>query len=392
MKKNYVVDTNCLLEDENCIEVLRNGVENKVFICSESIEELDRLKKTNKSHLVRPIVKKLLELHDQVTILEADIIDEGDNQILQEILSNMDKFDSPPIFVTNDKLFSFKALKAGIAVQDYKRSVPFKSESEKYTGFISEDEDLVHNCFYFDDGKMYFCHNEEEHLVSDNQIWGLKPKTPYQNATMELLLNDRIKITSIVSSAGFGKSTLAMAAALQLTQGKKSKYNKIYVMKHHVEVGGVELGFLPGSADDKTLPYFRPILNVLEKLHKIRECNRLFIDPKANELQINKRKIEFIPLNFCRGIEFSDCILVIDELQNFTKQDLKTILSRCGDNVRVITTADNEQVDNPHCTIENNACNWLMKAFKDHPKFGHVVLQGENSRGEIADMVRESIL
>ena len=391
MGKNYVLDTNVLLDNENCIELLKND-ENNIFIPATVIEELDRLKKdARKRPQVLRAINSLREHESDVTILyNGSKHETNDNMILKEIQSNEDKVNDP-IFITNDKLLQFKSIKSSIKSEPFEYSNPFKSESQRYTGFIHEGE-LVRNCFYWKDGRMYFYTPDcKEKLVDyENCVWGVKPRSPYQNAALELILNDDIDVVTIQSDAGFGKSFISLAAMMHLTLQKK-RFKKMFIFRPNIEIGQ-ELGFLPGDINEKMQPFFRPMKDLLEKLHETRGANRLWVDPDDHNLQLNTRAIEMLPLNFLRGMNIDDAIVLIDECQNISRSELRTILSRMGENVKVICTGDVRQIDNVHLNEDNNGLNWMVKKFKGAGNYGHVVLKGSKSRGPIADLVRNSDL
>jgi PhoH-like ATPase len=392
MKKNYVLDTNVLLENEKCIEILRNGEENDIFIPATVIEELDRLKRDRrKRHQVNRAVEALKEHKEHVTIIYNGIkYETADNFILKEIQANLDKVDSP-IFVTNDNLLRFKAEKLGIESEDFKDSNPFQSESQRYTGFVNidEGEEFEKNCFYWNEGKLYF--NDQYgtgSMVTDQEVWKVSPRTSYQKAAMDLVVNEDIDLVTIQSEAGFGKTFLALAAMFDQVFEKKN-FKKIFVFKANIEIGN-ELGFLPGDVNEKMYPYFRPIQDLMEKLHDLRVANSAWEDPQAPKLELNRRKIEMLPINFLRGMNIDNSIVLIDEVQNLGREELRTILSRMGENVKVICTGDVRQIDNIHLNQENNGLNWMVRLFRGQPNYGHVVLAGNRSRGPIADLVREA--
>jgi PhoH-like ATPase len=392
MKKNYVLDTNVLLENEKCIEILRNGEENDIFIPATVIEELDRLKRDRrKRHQVNRAVEALKEHKEHVTIIYNGIkYETADNFILKEIQANLDKVDSP-IFVTNDNLLRFKAEKLGIESEDFKDSNPFQSESQRYTGFVNidEGEEFEKNCFYWNEGKLYF--NDQYgtgSMVTDKEVWKVSPRTAYQKAAMDLVVNEDIDLVTIQSEAGFGKTFLALAAMFDQVFEKKN-FKKIFVFKANIEIGN-ELGFLPGDVNEKMYPYFRPIQDLMEKLHDLRVANSAWEDPQAPKLELNRRKIEMLPINFLRGMNIDNSIVLIDEVQNLGREELRTILSRMGENVKVICTGDVRQIDNIHLNQENNGLNWMVRLFRGQPNYGHVVLAGNRSRGPIADLVREA--
>lgn len=392
MKKNYVLDTNILLENEKCIEILMNGEENNIFIPATVIEELDRLKgDSRKRHQVFLAIETLKKHEDDITILRNGAKHESmDNQILKEIDCNLERMEDP-IFVTNDKLLQFKAIKKGINSEDFRDSNPFQSESQRYTGFVNIEagEEPVRNCFFWKEGRLnYHAHDSFQKPVDyEHCVWKVKPRTAYQNAAMELICNPEIDIMTIQSEAGFGKTYIALASMFELVF-KQKQFKKIYVFKPNMEIGQ-ELGFLPGDVNDKMGPYFRPIRDLMEKLHEIQAANRVWKDSEATELELNPRRVEMLPINFLRGMNIDDAIVLIDEVQNISRGELRTVLSRMGDNVKVICTGDVRQIDNTHLNEDNNGLNWMVKLFKGSGNYGHIVLSGSKSRGPIADLVRE---
>jgi PhoH-like ATPase len=392
MKKNYVLDTNVLLENENCIEILRNGEENDIFIPATVIEELDKLKRDKrKRHQVMRAINALNEYKEHITIIHNGVRhDSPDNFILKEIQANLDKIDDP-IFVSNDNLLRFKAEKEGMVAEDFKNSNPFESESQRYTGFVNVDEGeaLEKNCYYWKEGKLHFnSQYGEEVMVQDKEVWKVAPRTAYQKAAIDLITNEDIDLITIQSEAGFGKTFIALASMFDQAFEKKN-FKKIFIFKANIEIGN-DLGFLPGDVNEKMYPYFRPIQDLMEKLHELRPANRVWEESTANNLELNRRSVEMLPINFLRGMNVDNSIVLIDEVQNLSRDELRTVLSRMGENVKVICTGDVRQIDNIHLNQENNGLNWMVRLFKGQANYGHVVLGGNKSRGPIADLVRES--
>lgn len=392
MKKNYVLDTNVLLDNEKCIEILRNGEENNIYIPATVIEELDKLKRNKrKRHQVTRAINVLREYEEHITILHNGVKHESpDNYILKEIQSNMDKVDDP-IFVTNDNLLRFKAQKQGITSEEFRDSNPFTSESQRYTGFVDVEggEDLVKNCYYWKEGKLHFNNlYGEESLVRDQEVWRVAPRTQYQKAAIDLITNTEIDLVTIQSEAGMGKTFIALASMFDQVFEKKN-YKKIFIFKANIEIGN-ELGFLPGDINEKMYPYFRPIQDLMEKLHEIRPANRAWEDVQDNKPELNRKTVEMLPINFLRGMNIDDAIVLIDEVQNLGRDELRTVLSRMGENVKVICTGDVRQIDNIHLNQDNNGLNWMVRLFKGQSNYGHIVLGGNKSRGPIADLVRET--
>jgi len=206
---------------------------------------------------------------------------------------------------------------------------------------------------------------------------------------MELLLNNDIKIVTIQSLAGKGKSFLSLATALKLVFEKKL-YSKIYIIKYPSEIGE-DIGYLPGSVEQKLAPYWRPLLKLLLKLYQLRNFRKGITEEKLDGWPIlNPNKIEFLPVNYLRGENIEQSVIIISEAQNITRHDMRTILTRMGENVKVIIEGDISQIDNPNCNQNNNALNWIVKCLKDNPKYGHVTIKGNDTRGEICKMILDS--
>lgn len=396
MRKKYVLDTNVLIEDHLSIETLRNGIENEIFIPKTVMDELDGLKKNSaKRQQVLRVIDELEKHKDHIQILETlSYEDKPDNKILKEIVNLENKDDYT--FVTNDRLFRLKAEKEGLNVEEYRASNPFLVDSEKYSGFIElynekgkvEDFSKWPNSFHFSETKklMYYSGKDKQiYEVPENlEVWKIKAWDVYQRALMHLLLDDDVLVTSVTGNAGSGKTLIALATALHLVLQEK-KYKKIYVTTSNVEATE-DLGFRPGDVDEKFSPLIKHAVMLVNKLHEIRPANKLFVDPNAQNLEFNKKVIEFIPLNFLRGMTLENCIVVAEELQNLSRVELKTLVSRCGENVKFIATGDINQIDNHHLTKENNGLNWLVKCFQGDKRYGHLKMNGKRARGPICEM------
>jgi PhoH-like ATPase len=202
------------------------------------------------------------------------------------------------------------------------------------------------------------------------------------------MIDPTINVVSVQSEAGYGKSFLALATALYLLLEKKST-EKIYVVKPMIEIGQ-KLGYLPGSVEEKMEPYNRYIVDLLLKLHKMRPANRIFIDPDQHPPQLNPTRFELLPLTYIRGMNIENAVVIVDEIQNMTRDECRTLLSRMGEGVKCFCLGDTRQVDHPYLNAENNGLNWLVNKFKGSRIYAHLVLKGERSRGPITDLVIKS--
>ena len=391
--KAYVVDTNVLLDDPGALFKLRNGNENHVFIPYHVLLELNKFKKDPRlGHIVAKVIAHLSDHPDQFTILSAKEVappfaQQVDNHILEEIQeSGLDR----PILVTNDKILQLQASLQGIHSENYKDSVPFKSEAEYVTGFVDNREDAFANCFMWGEaGKPIFFSNKGEKLIDyQHKVWQVMPRSVYQNLALELMTDLSIPVVSVQSEAGYGKSFLALASALYLMLERK-KFSKIYVVKPMVEIGQ-KLGYLPGSVEEKMGPYIRYVLDLLMKLHKMRSANRLFLNPDNHPPQLNPARFELLPLTYIRGMNIENAVVIVDEIQNMSRGECRALLSRMGEGVKCFCLGDTRQVDHPYLNAENNGLNWIVNKFKNNRAYAHLVLKGDKSRGPITDLVIQS--
>ena len=291
-----------------------------------------------------------------------------------------------PVLVTNDRIFQILAKSMGVESQEFKCSNPFQSESQRYTGFIDEGEETIANAFQWIDGKpTYYSHDGPKVIDYEHEIWKVKPRSVYQNLAFELLLDPNVDLVSLQSEAGFGKTYLALAAALYLTLQQKS-YSKVIVVKPMIEIGE-KMGYLPGEVDDKMAPYTKYLFALLTKLHKVRRADRIFQDSTNGTLKLDTDKFEIMPLAFIRGMNIEDAVVIVDETQNLSRNEARALLTRMGENTRCFCLGDTHQVDNPYLNQSNNALNWIVRMLKGQRNYGHLVLKGAKSRGPICDTI-----
>ncbi|WP_028575472.1 PhoH family protein [Desulfonatronovibrio hydrogenovorans] len=393
--KNYVLDTNVLIENPKSIEILRNGSENNVFIPYHVLMELNKLKADPRlSHIITKIVDSLIHNMDSIRIISKDGLvtsytDIADNHILSEIRANSDIPD--PTLVTNDKILRLQAKMLGIHCEEFRDSRPFESESQQYTGFVEENGVPIPNSFSWDNGKPVFNGPEGSKIINYTlDIWKITPRSIYQNLALELMQNQDIDLVTIQSEAGFGKTFLALGSALEMVLGRKA-YSKIHIIKPTHEIGP-KLGYLPGDVSEKIAPYIKYIFALLEKLHSIRKANKVFLDPSESNFKLNPKKIEVMPVSFVRGMTIENSFVIIDETQNLSRYEIRSLLSRMGEGVKCVCLGDTRQIDNPHLNESNNGLNWIVKKMKGFNNYAHLVLKGEKSRGPITDMVIKSRL
>ncbi|WP_461211017.1 PhoH family protein [Desulfocurvus sp. DL9XJH121] len=396
IRKNYVVDTNVLIENPNSILSLKNGNDNNIYIPYHVLIELNTLKTNPRlRHIVAKVIDVLLENRENIHFIRNDssiskFTEEiVDNFILKEIQASADISD--PILVTNDRILQLQASLANISSEEFKDSRPFESESQQYTGFCENGAEPMPNSFAWLDGKPVIHGPDGPRMVSYTHTpWGIRPRTVYQNLALELMNSPGVDIVSVQSEAGFGKTFLALATAFYQTL-EKHNFQKIYVVKPTIELGA-KMGYLPGAIEEKMEPYVRYILDLVLKLHSQRPANKLFVDPEAHAPKYNNKKLEILPLAFIRGMNIENAFVIVDECQNLSRNEVRSLLTRMGEGVKCVCLGDTRQVDNPYLNESNNGLNWIVRKFKGQSNYAHIVLKGDRSRGPITDLVLKTKL
>lgn len=389
MQKNYVVDTSVLLDNPECIKILSSGEENNVYLPYTVILELDRLKKDRRlSNVVSRVVDEI-ESSEFIKIIGKPNgkPNNGDLKILDEVKESQIP---DPILVTNDKLFRVLCRFHKIKSEPFEESIPYQSESQVYTGFVDSNERFISNSFSWESGKpvMHLSPHDKKTIDYENKVWNVKPLNVYQNLAFELLVSEHIHLMTIQSKAGYGKSFLSLAAAMQEVIQEK-KYSKIYLVKPTIEIGE-SLGFLPGDIEEKVDPYVRYLRGLIYKLHMLRggKCKRIFTeDSTPHKLKLNPEIFEILPIAYIRGMNIENAFVIVDETQNLSRVEVRSLLTRMGHNTKCVCLGDVEQIDNRYLNKFNNGLNWIVKTCMGESGYGHLVLKGDRSRGPICDMV-----
>jgi PhoH-like ATPase len=204
-------------------------------------------------------------------------------------------------------------------------------------------------------------------------IWGIKPKNKEQSFAADLLMDDQIPIVSLIGKAGSGKTLLALASGLaQVLEPNHTKYRRL-VVSRPVQPVGKDIGYLPGSLEEKMLPWIAPIQDNLQFL--------MGNDKETVKMYIDNGTIEIEALSYIRGRSISNAFIIIDEAQNLTTHELKTIVTRVGEGTKIILTGDVEQIDNVYIDSTTNGLTYAIEKFKKFALAGHVALvKGERSR------------
>jgi len=433
--KIFVLDTSVILYDHNAFE---NFQEHDVAIPIQVLEELDNMKSGNdtrnfearsfirlmddisQNHLInewRPIngkskgnFKVIIDtVAAQTDATEVFGSDKTDHRILNAALGLQDEnTDKKVVLVSKDICLRLKAKALNLHAEDYETG-KIKNLDELYTGettlnkvsekLISqlnkteslpgEDFDMQpHNHFYILNGKkgatpgFYNSQTGQLEKITEQPVFNIFPKNIEQSFAIHALLHPDIKLVTIQGNAGTGKTLLALASALE----QRKYYRQIYVTRPIVPLSNKDIGFLPGDIKSKIDPYMAPIWDNL-KFIKDSFADDEKMQAKIDELVAND-KIAIAPLAFIRGRTLSKIFFIVDEAQNLTPHEVKTIISRAGENSKFVFTGDIYQIDTPYLDAESNGLSYLIDKAKGHPLYAHITLQ-KGERSELANLATE---
>jgi PhoH-like ATPase len=437
LRKTFILDTNVLLSD---IRALESFEDNDVVIPLAVLEELDHNKKRmdevgrNARAVCRYLdsFRQQGSLHDWVPINSGgrlcvmmngddvkDILppellrDKNDNLVIGLALS-LKKRGVNPIVISKDINVRVKCDALGISAQDYLKQRAAELAEHLYTGVaVKEVDDETLASIYtnrsissdlvmpdslpnqivvipkHEGGQTTITRriNNELVLVKEHRnIFGLNPRNKEQNFALDLLLDDSVKLVTLVGAAGCGKTLIALAAGLQMTLGPNPKYDKLVVTRP-IEPLGRDIGYLPGSMEEKMAPWIAPIRDNLDFLFGVakkgKQSRERSSDGKRDpyvDLLFEEGKIEIEAVTYIRGRSISNAYILIDEAQNLTVHQLKTIITRSGENSKIILAGDIHQVDVNHMDAVSNGLSYVVEAFKKTEMAGHVsLLKGERS-------------
>lgn len=432
MRKAFILDTNVLLHDPQAFTRFGN---NDVVIPITVIEEIDRFKR-DMSELGRHarqfsrLIDKLRgsgELSKGVTLpdgaelsvelggdqpLPADLMmDKADNRILSVAFSlKKEQPKRPIVFVTKDTNLRIKADALGIVAEDYEPSNIQPDELYSGTLVLNVDAHLVDDFYQakkLPTKDLATPPKPNQYVILKDTVnpahtamgryskeldcivpvfkpaeglWGIFPKNAEQAFAVDALMNDEIKLVSLVGKAGTGKTLLAIAAGLTKTVDE-GVYHRLLVSRPVFPLGK-DIGFLPGDIEEKLNPWMQPIYDNIDFLfgNTVGGKNRRGAGKGGQEL-LNQGLLQIEPLTYIRGRSIPQQYLIIDEAQNLTPHEIKTIVTRAGEGTKIVLTGDSFQIDNPYVDSASNGLVYLVDRFKDEPISAHVTLtRGERSK------------
>tara|TARA_R100000664_G_C2746377_1_gene134058 strand:- start:145 stop:1482 length:1338 start_codon:yes stop_codon:yes gene_type:complete len=437
-KKNYVLDTSVYLTEASSIFKFDN---NDIFVPLKVLEEVDGHKKrqdsvgSNARHFIRILddlrskgsLEKGVRLGKGLGILRVMSYSSLDNVIFPPDLDirlpdhtiiatakaiQVNESKRKTIVVSRDINMRVICDSIGLTAEDYTSEKAVTSSEELYNGFVVQpvddqvidryytgeevfiDEDEIEGQWYPNQYVMlvsnendkksalarFKCHHEPLINVIHKNIpdWKIDARNKEQAFAIDMLMDPDIKIVSLVGRAGSGKTLMAIAAGLQQTIGLRAEnnhYNRLIVSRP-VQPLGKDIGYLPGTMEEKMLPWLMPIQDNLKFLMG---------DRTSLEMYMEKGKIELEALTYIRGRSIANAFIIIDEAQNLTKHEVKTIITRIGEGTKIILTGDVEQIDNVYVNETSNGLAHAIEKFKEYRISGHVTFR-KGERSELATL------
>jgi PhoH-like ATPase len=438
-QRTFILDTNVLLHDYNC---LKGFDQDDIGIPITVLEELDEFKKGHDqlNFNAREFTRQIDEISGGENGSKKDLFSEGiplgenrgkvfiltdvsfregfgnkfvsekeDHHILAACYNFLqDHPDREVIFVTKDVNLRLKARALGITARDYQIG-KIKSAEDLFTGIeLMEDMDettinllyqkkkILKDDFLKDnDAKnitlkpnQYFVlksndksalakydnFNQEIALVESKEVFGIRPRNSEQIFAINALCDDRIKLVTISGTAGTGKTLIALAAALE----NRKAYKQIYLSRPIVPLSNKDIGYLPGTAQNKVEPYMQPLYDNLQFIqNNFSEGSDKY--EIINEMQ-KREKLVISPLAYIRGRSLSNVYFIVDEAQNLSPHEVKTIITRAGEGTKIVFTGDVYQIDSPYLDSESNGLSYIIDKLDYQDLYAHVTLKkGERS-------------
>ena len=426
MKKTYVLDTNVFLTKAKAVFEFKN---NDVVVPLKVLDEIDKHKKRqdgvglqarstirilddlrNRGNLHKGVRirkgKGILSVrgYDPGDIPSGCDIASADNEIIATAITEKKKHERRKVIVvTRDINMRVKCDSLGIPTEDYVPERIVSDTNKLYDGFIKHlvDDQLVDQVYagedvFLEEDEIKVFPNQFVMLVSNanekktalvrfndygtklkkvdeykSGIWNLRPRNKEQTFGLDLLLDPEVPIVTLIGKAGCGKTILALASGLQQVL-ETSTYKKLVVTRP-VQPLGKDIGYLPGTMEEKMKPWLMPIQDNLDFLMNGKAKNIAhFYDDKTIQVEA---------LTYIRGRSISNAFIIVDEAQNLTIHELKTIITRVGENTKIILTGDIEQIDSVYLDSTSNGLSYAVEKFKPHHLAGHTTLiKGERSK------------
>lgn len=438
-RKIFVLDTSVIIYEHNSIlnfdehdigipitvleelDNFKKGNDTKNFEAREFIRLIDKLAKDQMLHHWNPIngkgkgnFKVIMETGGNGSLDANKVFNEekSDHRILNAaLLLQKEEKGRRVILVSKDINLRLKAKALGLQAEDYTTG-KIQNISSLYTGrtiveetdpdsinllydkgYCPPDEVLgrelpMKNHYYIlKSGKksvlaFYNSANGMVEQVEKRNAYGIKPRNAEQAFAIHAVLKPEIKLVSMQGVAGTGKTLIALAAALE----QKREYKQIYLARPIVPLSNKDIGYLPGDIKSKLNPYMEPLWDNLKFIqNQYSESDKEY--SKITEMVTNE-KLVITPLAYIRGRSLSNICFIVDEAQNLTPHEVKTIITRAGENTKIIFTGDIHQIDTPYLDSQSNGLSYLIDRLKDHELYAHITLE-KGERSELANLAND---
>jgi PhoH-like ATPase len=432
-QKIYVLDTSVLLYDSDAV---KNFQQNDIAIPITVLEEIDTFKKGNdvinlharefSRYLDKISDKNLLQkwiplngkTHGKLRVLsdensEVDAAEvfgkkKNDHRILNAVLRLMEKEpEKKVVLVSKDINLRIKARALNIDAEDYE-TIRIKDINHFYRGkteICYDDTDIIDqfyqkeildinavtseaptsNHFYIlknhSSSALGYYNDQKEmiELVRKKTAYGVKPRNAEQTFAMHAILNPENLLVTITGAAGTGKTLLALAGAME----QRHNFQQIYLARPIVPLSNNDIGYLPGDINSKIDPYMQPLWDNLTFIKN--QFTQNSKEYKKVEEMVETEKLRIIPLAYIRGRSLSNIIFIVDEAQNLTPHEVKTIITRAGENTKIIFTGDIYQIDTPYLDTQSNGLSFLIDRMQDNDLYAHINLE-KGERSELANL------
>jgi PhoH-like ATPase len=436
-RKIFVLDTSVIIYDHTAI---KNFKEHDVVIPITVLEELDNFKKGNdtKNYAAREFTRYIdklsgnnslqnwtsingptrgkfkIEMNTSSKVNAEKIFDDrkGDHRILNTALYVAETNPGRKVvLITKDINLRIKAKSLSLHAEDYETG-KITTVDELYSGmselqkinpetianiyqkgsssakqFLKRGNALPNHYYVLKNGSQsvlarYNKEDETFQRVVKSSAFGVIPKNAEQAFALDAIMNPEIKLVSIQGVAGTGKTLLSLAGALEL----RRNYHQIYLARPIVPLSNKDIGYLPGDVNSKLNPYMEPLWDNLKYIRS------LFSEKDKEHKQLNEmvesQKLVVCPLAYIRGRSLSNVFFIVDEAQNLTPHEVKTIITRAGENTKIVFTGDVHQIDTPYLDAQSNGLSYLIEKVKGQPLYAHITLE-KGERSELANLAND---
>ena len=429
-KKIFVLDTNVILHDATCIQ---NFEDNEVVIPISALEELDQFKRGNEQ--IHYNAREFLRLLDELSIdSNSNELNQPDGKIKVVVNHNWhpdvektfkedcpdhriincafklheENLDKQLVLVSKDTNMRLKARSLGLMAEDYTTDT-IEDVNHIYPGnrlienVSSEEIDMIYNADGVDfknlesiqkpvPNENYILRNGQKSVlayfdpfekeitqINNLNAYGITPRNAEQSFALNMLLDDRIHLITLSGKAGTGKTLLALACALE----RRKRFRKIFLARPIVPLSNRDLGFLPGDIHSKLDPYMQPLFDNLSVIRHQFKSNEKRAQ-RINEM-LEEEKLLITPLAYIRGRSLQKSFFIVDEAQNLTPHEIKTIITRAGEGTKVVFTGDIHQIDHPYLDKKSNGLTYLISRMKGQSVFAHITLE-KGERSDLAEL------